>query len=116
MKGLNMDIEDRLREARLALSKTQEQVAQEAGMKVTQYNGYERGRSRPAPATLDRIAAALQTTSAALRGEFEAARGGASAEANRSEVVRKMRAEFRARLAAELGLSQDEITVRIELL
>lgn len=111
-----MEIGSRLREVRVALGKTQEQVAQESGMNVTQYNGYERGRSRPAPTTLDRIATALKTTSAALRGELDARPGDGAAARSRSEAVRALRDQFQAQLAAELGLSPQEITIRIEVL
>jgi len=111
-----MEIASRLREARVALGKTQEQVAQESGMNVTQYNGYERSRSRPAPATLERIAAALQTTSAALRGELDPAPADRAAARSPGEAVRSLRDQFQAQLAAELGLSPQQITIRIEVL
>lgn len=44
---------------------------------MTQYNGYERGRSVPSPATLARIATALQTTPEELlnRGSAVSAHG-----------------------------------------
>ncbi len=103
-----MDISLRLREAREALGKTQEQVAHDAGMHVTQYNGYERGRSRPAVATLERIASALSTTSAALVSPE-------SAQPNFEAGFRAMREQFQAQIAGLLGVSPREVTVRIEL-
>lgn len=103
-----MDVGTRLRQAREALGKTQEQVAHDAGMHVTQYNGYERGRSRPALATLDRIATALDTTSGILCG-----RDGAQPEGNK--LLRVAREEFQTQVAALLGVSPREVMIRIEL-
>lgn len=109
-----MKIGDRLREARLALGKTQEQVAAESKMNVTQYNGYERGRSRPAPATLERIADALQTTPQVLLG-LPATADGAAPLGGRDEGLRTLRADFQSQVAAILGLAPAAIVIRIEV-
>ncbi|MDR4306460.1 helix-turn-helix transcriptional regulator [Chelatococcus sambhunathii] len=112
-----MDISERLKAARAAMGKTQEQVAFEAGMNVTQYNAYERARSRPSPATLERIAAALQTTSEALT--VPAAVSSSATRASsvpRADVIQNLRDRFREDIAAELGVASDLLGVRIELL
>jgi transcriptional regulator with XRE-family HTH domain len=110
-----MKVGDRLREARLALGKTQEQVALESKMNVTQYNGYERGRSRPAPATLKRIAEALQVTPEALLG-LPASADASVPLGSRDEGLRALRSEFQGQVAAILGLAPAAIAVRIEVL
>ncbi len=110
-----MDICHRLREARTAIGKTQEQVAIEAGMNVTQYNAYERGRSRPAAATLQRLAAALKTTPDALLQESESAIDNEVDALNQAQhVMGKIRA-LRTDLAAALGLGVDEVRIHVEL-
>lgn len=110
-----MDVADRLRDARLGLGKTQEQVAFESNMNVTQYNAYERGRSRPAPATLARIAEALQSTSQALAGQPPAV-DAAPTTAHGEDALRRLKAEFQAQAAAILGVSPTAIAIRIEVL
>lgn len=84
-------------------------------MNMTQYNGYERGRSVPSPATLARIATALQTTPEALlgRGSAEAAHG--ETHETIGAHLRRLRNQFLSQIAAELGLPSDEISVRIEI-
>lgn len=108
-----MEVNALLRERRHELGKTQEQVAREAGMNVTQYNGYERGRSAPSRVTLPRLAKALQTTPEALLPRSSVKRPDCEA---RGDVVRRLRNQFRAEVAAELDLAPDSVTVRIELL
>jgi transcriptional regulator with XRE-family HTH domain len=81
-------------------------------MNVTQYNGYERGRSVPSPVTLPRLAKALQTTPEAL---LQRPVPSGSSEAG-GDVLRRLRNQFRAQVAAELTLAPDDITVRIEIL
>ena len=82
-------------------------------MNVTQYNAYERGRSAPSPVTLPRLANALQTTpeillhQSAARPEHDEAR---------VDVLRRLRNQFRAEVAAELDLTPDDISVRVEIL
>lgn len=105
-----MDLKDKLRAVRTSLSKTQEQVARESGMTITQYNGYERGRSRPAPATLQRIAAALQTTPEALQAGSQQ-----PGQRNGLIAVRKLRAQFQAECALALGFDAGAINIRIEI-
>jgi transcriptional regulator with XRE-family HTH domain len=112
-----MDVSDRIRNARMLKGVTQEQVAAQAGMHVTQYNAYERARSRPAPATLQRVAAALGTTPAALLGATQ--RTDSITEdtgGKRPDLISSLRARFREDLAAQLGLDPGVIGIRIEIL
>jgi len=102
------DIKDTLRAARLAVGKTQEAVAIEAGMHVTQYNGYERGRSRPAFPTLERLAVALKTTVAALSSDI----GQISAD---DSNVQEMVDALRKAVASALGVPATRITLSIGL-
>jgi transcriptional regulator with XRE-family HTH domain len=108
-----MQVGDMLRERRLELGKTQEQVARDAGMNVTQYNGYERGRSMPSSVTLPRLAKALQTTSEAL---LRLGPGRSDHSESRRDVIRRLRDQFRAQVAAELDLSPDDVNIRVEIL
>jgi transcriptional regulator with XRE-family HTH domain len=111
-----MEVSDLLRERRHELRMTQEQVAQEAGMNVTQYNGYERGRSAPSPVTLPRLAKALQTTPEALLRRSPVARPDRGDNEGRGDLLRRLRDQFRAQVAAELDLPPDDVTVRVEIL
>jgi len=110
-----MNIGDRLRAARLAVGDTQEQVAAKAGMNVTQYNGYERGRSRPTPQTMQRLAVALATDSATLSGEPHITVADGETTTAVSSTIEKLRDAFRADVAAILGIAAKHIEVRIEL-
>ncbi|MCW4117030.1 helix-turn-helix domain-containing protein [Aurantimonas sp. MSK8Z-1] len=103
-----MGLDRKLRERRQKLGKTQDQVARDAGMHVTQYNGYERGRSTPASATLVRIAVALETSVQALIDTDEDPPAS-------EDVLLRIRQDFCARVAAELGLPPENGAVRIEL-
>jgi transcriptional regulator with XRE-family HTH domain len=109
-----MTISTALRAARLALGKTQEEVAVEARMNVTQYNGYERARSRPAAATLARLAAALDTTSAALLGTTPT--GLCQESRDPGDLLQNLRGQFQEQVAALLGLPPAGLSVRIEIL
>lgn len=82
-------------------------------MNVTQYNGYERGRSMPSPVTLPRLAKALQTTPEALlhRSPVRPVHGEA-----KGDVLRRLRGQFRAQVATELDLVPDDVIIRIEIL
>lgn len=111
-----MGISDRLRERRQELGKTQEQVAHQASMNVTQYNAYEKGRSAPSGVTLPRLAHALQTTEAALMGHGQPAKPGRPISEHRGDVIRRLREEFRAQVAAELDLAPSDIVVRLEII
>jgi transcriptional regulator with XRE-family HTH domain len=109
-----MSVGNRLRDRRAEVNMTQEQVATASGMHITQYNGYERGRSRPAPATLARIAAALTTTPEALLEQSnELATAYARAESDHS--VRSLFGALRDAIAAQLDIQPDEVVIRIEL-
>ena len=109
-----MAVSNQLRERRLERNMTQEQVAKAAAMNLTQYNGYERGRSVPSPATLARIATALEATPEELLG-----RGSAPARGETHQTVgvqlQSLRNQFRSQIAAELGLPTDAVSVRIEI-
>ncbi|RWL99601.1 MAG: XRE family transcriptional regulator [Mesorhizobium sp.] len=108
-----MEITDRLRERRLELGRTQEQVASDANMNVTQYNAYERGRSAPSSVTLPRIARALQTTVEALQERVPAVRSNSTL--GRGDMIRTLQNQFRAQVAAELNLAVEDVTIRIEI-
>jgi transcriptional regulator with XRE-family HTH domain len=110
-----MEVSDRLRERRHELGFTQEEVAAAAGMNVTQYNGYERGRSAPSPVTLPRLAKALQTTQEALLGQAAVATTRRASEPRR-EALKRLKASFESQVAAELELAPTDIVVRIEIL
>lgn len=105
-----MELGDQLRQARIATGKTQEEVAKAAGMHVTQYNGYERGRSRPAPETLKRIAHALDIPLDAL--EPSPVVGGGNRSASGFDGLRDA---FRREVAGMFGVPYDRISVRVEL-
>jgi transcriptional regulator with XRE-family HTH domain len=109
-----MDICHRLKAARLATGKTQEQVASDARMNVTQYNGYERGRSRPAPDTLKRLAEALQTTPEDLLVDYRSAPP-SPAGFDTAAAIARARSQLRDQVAAELGIVPEGISIRIEL-
>lgn len=111
-----MRVRDRLRERRAELGFTQEQIAANAGMNVTQYNAYERGRSAPSQVTLPRLAVALKTTEADLLGEDGAAASRGVTNGSRRNILKHLKTEFQARIAAELGLDASEVSIRIELL
>lgn len=111
-----MGFKECLRARRSELGLTQEAVAKAAGMNVTQYNGYERGRSAASPATLPRLAKALQTTPGTLLGQMvstASARRGAEA---RREMLQRLKASFQEQVAAELELAPADICIRIEIL
>ena len=110
-----MDVRDRLRERRHELGLTQEEAAAAAGMNVTQYNGYERGRSAPSAVTLPRLAKALRTTQEALLGQATMAITRRGSEPKR-EALKRLKASFEAQVAAELELAPADIVVRIEIL
>lgn len=108
-----MEISAVLRDRRHEIGKTQEQVAREAGMNVTQYNGYERGRSVPSMVTIPRLAVALQTTTEALQG-----RGAVRPRIgeNKGDVLRSLREQFRAQIAVQLDLNPSDITIQVTIL
>ncbi|HEY8616297.1 helix-turn-helix domain-containing protein [Phenylobacterium sp.] len=110
-----INISDRLRQRRDELGMTQEAVAAAAGMNVTQYNGYERGRSAPSDVTLPRLAKALQTTQEALMGLAAIPTTRRASESKR-EALKRLKVAFEAQVAAELELAPADITVRIEIL
>lgn len=110
-----MVVSDQLRKRRLARNMTQEQVAKAAAMNMTQYNGYERGRSVPLPATLARIATALQTTPGELLDHGSDVSARSATHETVGAHLQRMRNQFRSQIAAELGLPTDEISVRIEI-
>lgn len=108
-----MSLNDNLKAARLAAGKTQEQVANEAGMHITQYNGYERGRSRPAPTTLAKLADALATTVDKLEAEK-----GPVDEAlplSRTSSFAQMKADLAAFVAETLGVSAQQVVIKVEV-
>lgn len=109
-----INIHDRLRERRDELGMTQEAVAAAAGMNVTQYNGYERGRSAPSDVTLPRLAKALQTTQETLMGLATTPSARRASEPKR-ETLRRLKAAFEAQVAAELELAPADVAIRIEL-
>jgi transcriptional regulator with XRE-family HTH domain len=109
-----LEIKDRLRAARTAIGKTQEQVASEAGMNITQYNGYERGRSRPSLATLERLASALDATVPELSGEIPPP-SEPLAEATTQSVLSERIDAFRRQISVELNFPLDRISVNISL-
>ncbi len=108
-----MNLADNLRAARLAVGKTQEQVASKAGMHITQYNGYERGRSRPAAATLERLALALATTA----GELESQKDVVATPIHHPGTVSfaQMKADLAAFVAATLDVSVQQVVIKIEV-
>ena len=111
-----MELKTALLAARTKACKTQERVALEAGMHTTQYNGYERGRSRPSASVLERLAGPLGTTVVALLGQQDVA--GEPTDANIShefETVESLRESFRLKLASLLKLHPDNLIVRVEL-
>lgn len=108
-----MNISQALKLQRQRLNFTQEYVAREAGMNVTQYNGYERGRSAPAPDTIVRLAKALQTDVKSITNSAEERPVG---EVDKSNVVRDLKDQFHIKIASELGLYVDDIVIRIEIL
>lgn len=106
-------VAESLRSRRQELGLTQEFVAREAGMNVTQYNGYERGRSSPAPDTIIRLAKALQTDRETLTDrKFKPSETGES----KSVLLRGHKEQFQIQIANELGLSVDDIIIHIEIL
>lgn len=111
-----MKVGDRLRLARQARGLTQEALAREAGMNVTQYNAYERGRSSPSPGTLARLASALGTTAADLQPPALADQA-IGERGSRTEITwAELRCDFQNRAAAFFGVSADEISVRVEVI
>ncbi len=110
-----MEVSHRLRERRHELGLSQAKVAAAAEMNVTQYNGYERGRSAPSSITLPRIAKALQTTQEALLGQASMMTTRRTSEPLR-EALKRVKAAFVAQVAAELALAPADIVVRIEIL
>ncbi len=115
LRKREMAVSDQLRERRLERKMTQQQVAKAASMNMTQYNGYERGRSVPSPSTLARIATALQTTPEELLGRVSAVSANGEIHETVGAHLQHLRNQFRSQIAAELGLPTDEISVRIEI-
>ena len=111
-----LNFKERLRARRTELGMTQEEVAAAAAMKVTQYNGYERGRSAASPVTLPRIARALQTTPEALLGQVAAGTTARRRSESRREAVQRLKAAFQEQVAAELELAPADISIDIHLL
>jgi transcriptional regulator with XRE-family HTH domain len=60
MRGLQTFSADRLRQGREAAGLTQEQLGERAGVDGTAVSHYEAGRRRPDPASVTRLAAALE--------------------------------------------------------
>ncbi len=111
-----MATHDNLRDARAKIGKTQEWVATHAGMHVTQYNAYERGRSHPLPATLKRIARALETTSEALLGEsIQVPRADERIWSAGIQTLDGLREAFRRDVGTLLGVAPAHLAVHIEL-
>ena len=110
-----MEMKDALRAARTLVDKTQEKVAAEAGMNVTQYNGYETGRSRPALATLERLAGPLGTSVKALMDELEPKRAAGVEVDQPTQTVDSLRDDFRVQMAALLNVAADKLIIRVEL-
>jgi transcriptional regulator with XRE-family HTH domain len=111
-----MDIGDRLRQARAKAGKTQEQVAHDAQMNITQYNGYERGRSRPAPATLERLATALQTSVAELSRSAEVEDEEQSTRSSIGEgALAQCFDQFKSDVASLLALPIERVSVHLEI-
>ncbi len=108
-----MKISDTLRIRRQELGLTQEFVAREAGMHVTQYNGYERGRSSPASDTIVRLAKALQTDLETLT-DHNLARP--ETYKNKTALLRDHKEQFQSLIANELGLAIDDVNIHIEIL
>ncbi len=111
-----MDFKERLRARRAELGLTQEQVAAAAGMNVTQYNGYERGRSAASPVTLPRIARALETTQEALLGQVASVTAARRGSESRREALQRLKAAFQDQVAAELELAPADIAIQIKIL
>lgn len=113
-----MKLQERLAAARLAAGKTQRQVANEAKppMDVTQYNGYENGRSRPNRDTLERLSVPLNRSVEYFIGQDElTSEASESADAHCEETVSTLRDALRLKVAAQLGLPPEDIVVRIEI-
>jgi len=108
-----MSVGDRLRAVRLASEKTQEQVAEASGMHVTQYNAYERGRSRPADATLKRIAAALGVDLRELSATTPRSNSPVKQGGTVESALDRLRAVVND-VAAEIGLDPERIRITIE--
>lgn len=108
-----MSISDRLRAVRLAAAMTQEQVAEKSGMHVTQYNAYERGRSRPADATLKRIATALNVPVHELSATSPRSGTAADHDGTAETAIQKLRAAVNE-VAVEIGLDPQRIRINIE--
>lgn len=111
-----MEFKERLRARRSELGLTQEVVAKAAGMNVTQYNGYERGRSAASPVTLPRLAKALQTTPEALLGQVVSTSSARRGAEPRREMLQRLKATFQEQVAAELELAPTDVCIRIEIL
>jgi transcriptional regulator with XRE-family HTH domain len=109
-----MAVNDEMLKRRRELGMTQEKVSQGAGMNITQYNGYERGRSSPTPPTLERIAKALSTTTEVLLnpGLIRSPQGSVS----RTDLLSRLRSAFGNQVAEVLDLAPEDINIRIEIL
>ncbi len=107
-----MPLANRLREQRISLGMTQEEVARKSGMHQTQYNAYECGRNRPNMSTLGKLASVLRTTMEALTvddGASEAvARLGAQSLDEMLDALRK-------RIAEHLHRPLEKVVVKVEL-
>jgi transcriptional regulator with XRE-family HTH domain len=109
-----MGVGERIRAARVERGLTQERVAALAGMHVSQYNGYERGRSRPAAETLARIASALSVESAELVGGAPESRF-TNGDLDGEPSIRELKERLASRVATLLELSADDVVVKVEL-
>lgn len=108
-----MTVSDRLRIRRQELGLTQEQVAHLAEMNVTQYNGYERGRSIPAVETMLRISKALKSEPRAFT---ESGSVDFSPTGHRGSTFRELKEHFQSQVASLLGVGSQDICIRIEIL
>lgn len=98
-----MNTAQKLRRRRNQLALTQAEVAARADMSTVQYNGYENERHEPSDGTLARLAKALQTSSADLKDDGLGV-GQSAAE---------LKEAFRRKLAQELGINPNRITVSV---
>jgi transcriptional regulator with XRE-family HTH domain len=106
-----MVLADRLRARRMEMGLTQGQVARRAEMSNVQYNGYENRRHVPSDSTLERLAAALETSVEALRAMAADRTRSTSNEVRLSALL----SDVRTRVAELLEVESKLVTVQISV-
>jgi transcriptional regulator with XRE-family HTH domain len=96
---------EKLRARRIALRKTQSDIASAAGMSTVQYNGYENERHEPSEATMVRLAKALKAKPDELWEDAE----------DRLDTSPGLLAALKEKIAEDLGIKSSRISISVNI-